>query len=411
MKKSSRQAGSETVRESAVPLVRLFAIVLSSSIGFFVIVPILPLFLADIAGTRQAAVWTGPVVAASFLTSALLSPFWGSLSDRFGARRMMLRAASAIVLTQALLIFCHSPAQVLAVRLLHGCFAGLVPAAMTYAVRCAGPSGQSLAALSVARSAGAMLGPGLGGVLVATTGFSSAFLVASGLLALSTLGVCTLKPDQGDRSLEKRESFLHKLSRLANSGRLRGALAVTVAVTVFAGAVQVAIPLSLQDDDGLSPQARAMWLGIILSAGGIASTVAGIPWGRAADRYGWQRLLPGVTLGSGVAVGLMPFVESPLWLAGTFVLYSLIACEISTLISLCTLAVTPEERHGTLMGLSHTVNQIGFAAGPLLGGFLITATSPLWVYVTVAAGMLVLAGGAFARRRGARSADLSRAAS
>ena len=65
------------------------------SLSVTVISPILPLFLPQLGVHDAAAIdlWSGVLNSASFLMAALLSPLWGLLSDRYGRKVMVLRAA------------------------------------------------------------------------------------------------------------------------------------------------------------------------------------------------------------------------------------------------------------------------------------------------------------------------------
>ncbi|WP_433616735.1 MFS transporter [Dactylosporangium sp. CA-139114] len=374
-----------------LPTARLFTIVLASSVAFFVVLPLLPLYLADHAGDRQATVWTGPVIAASFAAGAIFAPVWGSLSDRYGARRMMIRAAAATTFTQLLLIVAHAPIEILAVRIVHGCVAGLVPAAMTYGVRTLGAAGKSLASLSVARSTGALLGPGLGGVLAATLDFRAAFAAAALLTLLATGLAATLTADTPDRAARRRTGLLTQFRGVVHERHRYQGFGLVAALAVFAGAIQVVVPVTLQHDPDLTTDSRAMWVGIIFTVSGGTAVAAGTFWGMAADRYGWRSILPLVTVGSALAIGTAVFVSSsPPLLLASLATHALISCEAGTLVVLFLLEGAPEDGHGMLLGLNHTVTQLGLAVGPLLAGAVIAATSTRWVYAGIALGFLAL---------------------
>jgi MFS transporter, DHA1 family, multidrug resistance protein len=376
----------ETVSAPAgtgAPVRRLFVTVLLSSIAFFVVVPLLPLYLVRESGTQTALTWSGPVLAASFIAGAICSPLWGTFSDRYGARRMMIRASIAVTLTQAALVFATSPWSMMGIRIVHGCMAGLVPATMTYAVRAGSAYGRDLSVLSVARSAGALIGPAVGGLTAATLDLDHAFLVAAALTALCVVISLTLPPDAPAADSVARTSILVKLRSVAVQTSLRYAYSMVLIVSVLSGMLQIAIPLSVAKG-GLSDSAQAFWIGAIFSASGLTATLTGALWGLGADRYGWRRLLPLATAGSAAGATVAIFGDGPFSLLISFLVCSMFGCEVTTLLSLSVLETTSSTDHGAFMGLMNTVFQVGFGLGPLIGGLLVALAGPSAVYTSVA---------------------------
>src|SRR5882757_9845207 len=64
--------------------------------------PFIPLYVRELGVTdlAEAALWSGLVVGSSPLCTALMSPFWGAMGDRYGRRAMILRALTMISLMQ-----------------------------------------------------------------------------------------------------------------------------------------------------------------------------------------------------------------------------------------------------------------------------------------------------------------------
>lgn len=376
---------------SDVPVKRLFAVVFASSIAFFIVVPLLPIYLAREAGADEALTWSGPVLAIGFIAGAVCSPIWGTLADRVGARRMMLRASVAVTATQAALVFATSPEAMFGVRLLHGCMAGLVPATMTYAVRMGERHGRDLSVLSVARSAGALVGPGVGGLVAAFAGVHTSFVVAAILTVICALIVLTLRPDNAAPESEARPTLISKLGDAVAHGGLRHAFSVVLLVSLLSGVLQLLIPLSVEASPGLDNGQKAFWVGVIFTLGGLAATLTGALWGVGADKYGWRRLAPVAAGGAAASVVIAAISDVPLALALSFLLFSLFSCEIGTLLNLYVLETTTAGEHGTFMGLMHTVVQSGFGVGPLVGGLLMSIASPSIAYGVVAVGFTALA--------------------
>ena len=72
-------------RRLAIAALMIFTVFL----GFGIIIPVLPMMVADI--DRSVAEWhTGLLLSLYSLMSFLLSPFWGSRSERVGRRPVIL---------------------------------------------------------------------------------------------------------------------------------------------------------------------------------------------------------------------------------------------------------------------------------------------------------------------------------
>ena len=57
---------------------------------------------------KAVPLYAGIAVASSSVTSAIMSPIWGSLADRYGRKPMMLRASIAMTLTMGGIAFVPS---------------------------------------------------------------------------------------------------------------------------------------------------------------------------------------------------------------------------------------------------------------------------------------------------------------
>ena len=84
--------------------------------GFTLVMPFLPLFIRQLGVTDvgEIALWTGLSLGITPALTALLSPFWGRLADRFGRRLMAGRSLAACLLTMAAMSFVTQPWHVLA---------------------------------------------------------------------------------------------------------------------------------------------------------------------------------------------------------------------------------------------------------------------------------------------------------
>ena len=92
----------------------LFFAQFTAIFGFSFAFPFIPLYLAHDLGVhnaRELALWTGASGSATGLTSALISPIWGILADRYGRKSMLIRAMIGGGLSVAFLAAARNPLE------------------------------------------------------------------------------------------------------------------------------------------------------------------------------------------------------------------------------------------------------------------------------------------------------------
>ena len=162
----------------------------------------LPGFVGTLAGAAdRVASQAGWIIGTGALVASLGSLLGGRLAARFGARRVMvvsLALAGLAALPQAL---SESVPQLWALRLLASLFIGCAIPVANLAIKSAAPAGRQGEVFGVASSATSMgfaFGPVGGGLLAASLGFWSAFLVPGALLlALAVALVLAYAPRSG----------------------------------------------------------------------------------------------------------------------------------------------------------------------------------------------------------------------
>ncbi|WP_130329271.1 MFS transporter [Streptomyces sp. BK022] len=373
-------AGGSTPWSRPAVLAVTFATFLSSA-AFYLNFPILPLYVAHL-GHGHVGAWLGPIVGVTFLVSAIVNPFWGALADRFGQRAMMLRAAAAVTVVYALTPLAVTPSSLFALRVLAGLASGFIPAATALLSRHVPEErlGRTMSLLSVARNAGALLGPAVGTLLTTGDSFVLVYAVAAALMALCFLLALFVPRERGAPGAERpplwdRHLWLQPLRSLGARGTsgLRPVLAVVLLTSMAAAVVQVLLPLQLAEVGGASGRRLA---GLAFSVGGVASLLTAYGWGRLTDRLGTRVLLLGVFTG-GAAASVLLFAARTTWtVLAAYALYCVVLCEVFTLLTVALARRESAETRGTVFGLNNTVMQLGQALGPTLAGFAVSFCSP-----------------------------------
>ncbi|GAB1690088.1 MFS transporter [Krasilnikovia sp. M28-CT-15] len=382
--------------------------VLFSSANFYLMLPILPLYLIHLSGGEANIGAAGVVLGTSFLVSAVSSPVWGALADRYGPKPMMLRSAVGLAVVYALFPLAHTVTALIVVRLLNGLVAGYVPAAFSLVSRTASQAhlGKAMSSLSVCRAAGALLGPALGGFLVAFGGFDAAFFAAAGSMALAGLLILPVRNFVPTATTADVRNRLHALGPSPMTGAMRMPLLLTVLTVTATTMLGLALPLLLFQADHDSSRVAAS-VGMLSSLSGLLALLLGVPWGALADRFGYRGILLVVLTASAGLLAVMAVTRGFWQTAAAYLVYSAVQCEISTLLVLYLIALTAEEQRGVAMGLNNTALQLGSAAGPIVASYVAQALgvrSAFWLSGLLLAVCTVLFV-AFGRRVPAPQAD------
>src|SRR5450830_1166851 len=92
-------------------------------VSLTLLLPFLPIYVEQLGVHGNAAIveWSGIAFGATFLGTGLTAPLWGYLSDRYGRRPMLIRAAVGMALLMPLIGLAHNVWQLVLLRLFrHG---------------------------------------------------------------------------------------------------------------------------------------------------------------------------------------------------------------------------------------------------------------------------------------------------
>ncbi len=345
---------------------------LGAMMAFSFVMPFIPFYVRDELGVRDPRVlpiWCGALVTGSGVVMSLVAPIWGTVADRYGRKMMVQRAmfGGAVILSAMSRV--HTVQQLLALRMLQGGFTGTVSAsvALVSSVVPAAQLGFSLGLMQMAVSAGASLGPLLGGVAAEQWGTRNSFLVTGGLLlvagALVRFGARERfqrpVPGAAERSLSARDLFRSRtfLTLLVVYSMLNLSLS-------FPGEI---FPLFVERVIGNS-RGAASATGLLIAVSGLAAAVAAALAGRLSDRYGYKKVLVICV----TVVGLLSFNHLWVWNLGQLlVLRALIGLASGGMVpsmNAMIASLVPRRSLGKAYGFTTTASSLGWAGGPLFGG-------------------------------------------
>jgi MFS transporter, DHA1 family, multidrug resistance protein len=353
-------------------LVVLWIGVFFCGMAYTITVPFLPIFLhEDLGIVHGLKAWSGVSFGITFLFSALISPFWGSLADKYGRKPMLIRSGFSLSAVYFATFFVHDPYSFLVVRILQGLLAGFVPAAITLIATNTPEKevGYALGIMSTATAAGGVIGPLIGGLLSHWIGNREAFIV-SGLIVLITafIGVFGAKEANFNRSTE-RANVLNDLKRAASNRPFMLVIGISILVSTSVMILEPLLTIYVLELGGTKSNA-ALNAGIIFSAVGIATVIMAPRWGRIGQKLGYGKTLFIGLIGGGIGNLLQLATQHTVSFGILRFVYGLFFAAVYPALNSLIVQFTDAEFRGRAFSLNQSANQLGFVIGPITGGFL-----------------------------------------
>jgi DHA1 family multidrug resistance protein-like MFS transporter len=378
--------------------VTLWAIVtvqLIMSLSFSILSPIMPLFLPELGVTSITGIdlWSGALASVTSFIAAFAAPVWGRLSDKYGRKPMVLRAAASIGILTILMGLAESPWQLLGLRVVMGALAGFSSAAVVL-VTTQVPTrrlGSSLGWLSTGQLIGSLIGPVVGGALADMTGSYRMPFYIAGLVSLLAFAVCmVLVPENftPPKEAKARVSTWKAMRVLTRSPSMAALVMVLLMCQFGVQAIYPVISLFVMDLVGPRPELATL-SGIAFSVTGIAGVFAVPLMGRASDRVGEAKVLLVALAGAALMTAPQAFTDSYwVFVAERFAVGLFVGAIVPTANALVGRSTAPAER-GFTFGLTQSAYFLGNSFGPMTGGVVGAAFGLHWVFLVTA---MLLAG-------------------
>jgi DHA1 family multidrug resistance protein-like MFS transporter len=364
--------------------------------GFAASSPFFAFYIRELGVTdvNQLALWSGAVNSVGPVMIAVMSPLWGLLADRRGRKLMLQRAAFGQALGFGAMAFAGNVYQLFGLRILQGAMAGTIPAGMALVASFV-PSAQlgfALGLMQMSTYAGLSLGPLIGGVLADHFGYRWAFGFTGILFFLSGLMILFLVREQ----FERPKPGSARAGLMASAGTMFRTLPVLAAVVTMAGVYladatpRPILPLFVE---GLQSNAGRVntSTGLVYGAASLASALSAVLIGRTADGKGRPVILLVGSLGAGLAYLAQGSSSSLTALIAAGFATGLCVGGLLPTANAALARATPREQQGAIYGLSHAINHIGSAIGPMLGAAIATAGGLRAPFMAAASVMVLVA--------------------
>ena len=360
----------------------LMASVFTVSMGFGVVLPLLPYLIERLLGeggdAAQVAQSTGVLTGLYMLSLFLFAPIWGKLSDRYGRRTILVIGLTGFGATMATFAFIETLAAVYAERFLSGMFAAAVTPVALAAIGDIATTeelrARRLTFVSLAGVTGFLLGPMLGaliaqgaaGILPATSPVGSLAypLAVTAMLAFILAATAVrLLPRANEASLAVKQDPVPPQTVSTLIPRM---LVLAFIVSAAVGVFEVGLALRGKQELGLTQYQIAVMFTECSLIMIIVQTIVFAPWIKA-ETTRWF-IAPALAI---LAIGLflVPRADD---FAMMLLVVGAVAASAGIISPILTYWISSKAGHaqGTQLGKQTAAASLGAAFGSAAGGLL-----------------------------------------
>ena len=367
-------------------------------LGFGIILPSLPLHAADLGG---GGAWVGVLLTGYAAAQFVAAPILGSLSDRYGRRRLLLLSLAGSAVSLTVTAVAGSLALLLLARVVAGGFGGATAVGQAYVIDLS-PARQRTRALGLVGASiglGFVFGPAIGAGLAGLgVDFAGTCFVAAGVaVANLVLGLIRLpgpaaRPPtrRGRPTGPRRSAPLRRIATLrAGLSRptLRPVLLALFGVTFAFVGMETTFALLARSRFNLGPAG----LGIVFAGVGIVMVIVqGGLVSRLTDRYGDAPVaLAGAVV---LAVGLLALPNVPAAVGYPALGLVAIGQGLLSPTTASLLARGGGGNLGGLLGVGQSAAAAARAVGPLVAGlaFALRPAAPYLIGAVASLGAAAL---------------------
>lgn len=382
-------------------------------IGVGAVVPVRSIY----ARNQGATMVELGLMASAFLLGQFLSQMPGGwASDKWGRKPLLVGGIAISGVISYLFLLYDYPWYFIALRFVEGAASGAInPAANAYVMDAVPPKerGAAYGWLGSAFSAGLMLGPAAGGLMVDTLGFASPFIFGGSTSLLTALFLARKMRDRkpGAEPLEVAPAEARE------NTRVRGHIPRSLFAPALAGALVLIIASGF--GDGLFISIWSIWLNDLHASNsfiGLTFITFSLPLmvlmpitGKLADR---MRLAPLIAL-PGIAISFIylfyGLATNLALIAAMGIIEGSLVAMMAPALSAYIAQLSPDNARGKLQGVISTVRTIaGFASSMLVALLYGANMSYPFIMLAIVQVVVSIVGGLIIWRVERRTAHLAR---
>ena len=270
-----------------------------AAIGFSMVYPFLPLYVESLGSSSALSTeaLAGLVISVQSITMMIAAPIWGVLADRYGRKRMILRAMIGGGFMLVLMGFVQNAEQLIALRAIQGVVTGTVSAnnALVAAATPRERVGFAMGTLQLGLWSGVAVGPLIGGVMADLFGYSVPFLITGGLLGIGALIISigineSFEPPKQAQSAHPR-MILRGWKDILRAPGVSAVLLMRFLVAMARSIIIPIAPLFVVSLIGSQSHASNTAAGLMLAVSSATSTFGAVYLGSLGDRISHKKVL------------------------------------------------------------------------------------------------------------------------
>ncbi|WP_428503735.1 MFS transporter [Roseateles sp.] len=353
-----------------------------------------PWWVASEGGAAHLAIFAASMAGASFIALPLLSP----MGDRVD-KKLLISGGLALMAIEGLVLAGLAQAGIYHlgwIMALELCavvaMAAIMPASFSIVAELL-PASQLTEGLGLQKSAqaiGRLMGPALGGAVLALAGTAAALWLHAVLLALAAALALRIKAATPAPGASERHWLQDLRAGLAAKWKMpleRGWTFVSFLVMIFfSPGIGMLVPLKVQSL-GLS----GAWLGVCeagLSAGMLLGSLGGSVW--VAQRIGrfnasvWAILIEGISM---LGIGL---THQPLLIVLGFAVFGACIATVQMVGHTHRMLAIPQAYRSRMTAVNMMVMQVSGVLGPGLAGVALLQIGVDWIYAVFGLGLFLV---------------------
>ncbi|MFP4453444.1 MAG: MFS transporter [Desulfobacterales bacterium] len=350
-------------------------------IGMGIIVPILPIYAAELGATGFAL---GIIVAGFALSGGLLQPFVGSLSDRHGRKGFLVAGLIIFGITGYIYTLAGSVSHMVLIRIFHGAGSAFIfPIAMAYITEAAAGKniGRYMGMFNIAIFSGIGAGPVLGGFFLDLLGRNSAFYAMALLSFISAALVAAILPRRKPLAVAGTAAQIFEVfRRMLGNQRVIGILLARMSTMIIMVPTFAFLPLLMSRQ----MDASGTEIGMVIACRTLVNAVFQVPFGNLADRWNQNLLLLAGSTIISIGIFSVPFAVS---LIPLLLLFAAIGLgEAMSWPAMGAMAAEEGNKYGqgSMMGVFNMAMNAGLFIGAMGVGALVDLLDIAWAFYTVA---------------------------
>lgn len=372
----------------------VFIAQLVSAVGFSVMFPFLPLYVAELGTHTSLSLefWAAMVFSGQALTMMISSPFWGSVADRHGHVIMLKRATYGGTIIILLMGFARSAEELALLRAIQGFITGTIAAANALVASTAPRerTGYAMGMLQMGLWIGVASGPLVGGLIADMVGYRAAFVVTSAMLLISgmivTFGLRHVPKPQQSKQAARGMAGWHAIMSAPGVAlvflvRFCNWLSQTMLLPI--------LPLFIQSLLGSSKGSNS-FIGLVQATASAAGTLSAVYFGKLGDRIGHRPVLIGSVLTAALFSFPQALVTAGWQLLVLQALFGIAAGGMAPSLSALLSRFTQPGTEGAVYGLDNSIAAGARTIAPLIGAVLATILGPRSLFI-IAGSLLLIA--------------------